>query len=50
MDICVVGVSDRNRSMNGDKVAIEIKPAHHWKVSKKMFRYDDDPNSLSGPV
>jgi DIS3-like exonuclease 2 len=32
MDICVVGVNDRNRSLNGDRVAIEIRPPDEWKV------------------
>lgn len=32
MDIYIGGLHDRNRALNGDLVAVELKPQHQWKV------------------
>lgn len=32
MDIYVGGLPDRNRALNGDVVAVQLKPQHQWKI------------------
>lgn len=32
MDIYIGGLHDRNRALNGDLVAVELKPQHQWKI------------------
>ena len=32
LDIYVGGMTDRNRALNGDRVAIQLNEANHWKV------------------
>lgn len=36
MDICVVGLNDRNRALNGDRVVVALLPKDQWKVEKTI--------------
>ncbi|CAG2177744.1 unnamed protein product, partial [Oppiella nova] len=38
IDIYVGGTTDRNRALNGDKVAVRIKPSQEWKVLLDTIR------------
>ncbi|KAI1301313.1 DIS3-like exonuclease 2 [Halotydeus destructor] len=32
-DICISSANDRNRALNGDRVAVKLKPTSEWRVS-----------------
>ena len=36
MDIYVAGINNRNRSLNGDKVAVALNPVKSWRVGLMM--------------
>ncbi|RWS08811.1 DIS3-like exonuclease 2 [Dinothrombium tinctorium] len=38
MDIYICGIRDRNRALNGDKVAVRINPENEWKILFEMIR------------
>lgn len=32
MDICLGGIADRNRALNGDVVVVQLKPTNQWRI------------------
>ncbi|CAH1775460.1 unnamed protein product [Owenia fusiformis] len=42
MDIYISGLYDRNRALNGDEVAILIKPRDQWKVLTENLKAKED--------
>ena len=37
-DICIQGIPNRNRSLHGDVVAVDLLPEMEWKVLQEKFR------------
>ncbi|PIO54203.1 hypothetical protein TELCIR_24439, partial [Teladorsagia circumcincta] len=49
-DIAVLGMPDRNRALQGDVVAIRIKPRCNWVVNEDSYKSwkKDSPNKGTG--
>ncbi|GAB6019956.1 DIS3-like exonuclease 2 [Chamberlinius hualienensis] len=46
MDICLGGIVDRNRALNGDVVVVQLKPTNQWRILYSDLRNYLIRNSL----
>lgn len=53
-DICILGIRNRNRALNGDKVAVDILPECDWRITTERLRdfklLSDNETALSNAL